>query len=504
MTLKKSKFSNISWILYVLTALVFSDLICTRVAGYFYLDKAVGLILTVILFGLSILFVLIGTMSKRKQESKEDVRRIYSAGTDRIFNVITLIVCLVFILAGVFFRIRYLNDQFFIQALADRSMVPFYPSELSGINGIAELYYYSFLEFLFFVFGNFGQTVLILNTVICVLNAVILYFAVKRLLGRCAAACCIGLFMLSPYSVNMTLNNGPELMALIFSSLSLLFIAEILPCDDLKIFPALFAGIFFGLSIANDLACVSLLLAIIPMFIRSYIRGENSGESKDIPYGAGKRAITLGVLLASTVVGGILALLIYSGMSGKTFGQTAVSVINSALVFDNKVTLSDNIDLISGFIITVLLMVGIAAGFIRKKIDQGSFIFLICVGAVAVNCLGGSSFLMGQGLFVFVLLSAFAGHSVDNLVLRNAYFEMKKNTEDDTEIERTAFDRRSKDIPVKISEIKGGTSEVTASDTIKTPESGAPLDNPLPVPEHKAKKIVDYDYYVAENADYDI
>lgn len=35
-------------------------------------------------------------------------------------------------------------------------------------------------------------------------------------------------------------------------------------------------------------------------------------------------------------------------------------------------------------------------------------------------------------------------------------------------------------------------------------EGSAPLENPLPVPKKKERGQVDYDYYVADNADYDI
>ncbi len=489
MTLKKTKFSNISWVLYVLTALVFSNLIFTRAAEYFYIDKAVGLIATVVLFGLCILFVLIGTSSARKRERENEEGRVLGKNSDKAITVITLVLSLLIIGAGVFLRIRYLEDSAYIKALADRSMIPFYPSELSGINGIAEMYYFSFLEFLFFVFGNFGVTVLILNIALTVLNAIIIYFALRSLLGRFAALASLAFFMLSPFSIKVSLENGPEIMAMIFASLTLLFIAEILPCDDVKIFPALFAGIFMGISIANDLSSVALLFCIVPMFIKQ-------DKSDDKPYGAGKRFITLGVLIGTLVLGFLLALVIYSGMSEKTFSQTAVFVLKSATIFDNKISLFRDLDLISGAVMAVLLMIGIAAGFLRKKIDQGSYIFLVLFGALLLGCLGGSSFLDGCGAFVFVLLGAFTGQSIENLFMRNR-FKVQEAPEEKEKPGRTL-------IAVKVTEAEAGPEEITAQKAYVPAESGTPLDNPLPVPEHKSRKTVDYDYYVSDNADYDV
>ena len=53
MRLRKTRFSDIVWFLYGITVLTFSALIFTETAGFFFLDKGMGLLFTAAIFLIS-------------------------------------------------------------------------------------------------------------------------------------------------------------------------------------------------------------------------------------------------------------------------------------------------------------------------------------------------------------------------------------------------------------------------------------------------------------------
>jgi hypothetical protein len=60
------------------------------------------------------------------------------------------------------------------------------------------------------------------------------------------------------------------------------------------------------------------------------------------------------------------------------------------------------------------------------------------------------------------------------------------------------------EIEIKDEEVEIKDEEVEIKDEEVETAPTAPLENPLPVPIKKERGQVDYDYYVADNADYDI
>ncbi len=527
MSLKKTNLSNIIWFFFGITVLTFSYLIFARLADYFLIDKGVGLAFTAVLFGLSVLFVLLGTAKKRKSEKQEHAEPlVISEKSIKIFDIITFALLGLMILAGIFLRLKDLGNSGFLADVLENAQIPFYPTDRTLSGSVAGSYYFSFLEFLFFVFGNFGETVIILNTVLFALSTVLLFFGVKKILGNFATLAVTAFMTLSPFVVTANAYKGPELMALVFMSIAVLFVSEVLPGGTLKIAPSLFCGVFIGITIAIDFSCAAFLFVIPLLFIKEY----SCTEKKE---NAVSRLISLAVFIVSLTLGYIFAILIYSGIMERGFAEAFSKVYNGVSLYSNPVHSFEHIDLISGALISVLLMIGIAAGFLRKKIDQGIVIAIIIIGVSGLSSLGLSGISDGCGMFTLALFSSMAGHTLDNLVLRNKTLPEKKNSEEE-EFKRefpkdtVPFATNSLALTIPgISHIKndltqrsGDESEAgfdikeegnnpdtegnetrANNDNIALP--GTPLENPLPVPEHKSRKAVDYDYYVSENADYD-
>ncbi|MBR1861616.1 MAG: hypothetical protein IJ796_07140 [Lachnospiraceae bacterium] len=469
MRVEKTKFSTAVWVLYGIAVLFFSANVFKRAFTGFLMPDYYGYIALAIVLGLTILLTALG----RKKGKTVNT------------GVITIILSVLFIAGGIFLRIRNLWDAGAVKALTDWSQIPFYPTELSGGAGISGSFFAALLEFVFFVFGNFGETIIIVNTVLSVVAAVCLFFASRRLGGNFSSAAVTGFFMLSPFSVEACRTGGAEILVLVFESIALLFVADFIMGERQKFVSALFTGVFIGVCVSMDITALSLLLCM-PMFF--ICLGLTPKKENRLP--AGKLVGCFGILVISMVIGYAFSLFLFTGITNTDFFEVFTAFPDRFVLFGNNCPVDQNTDLISAFLLSVLLILGIPAGFFQKGKDPGSSIALIMTGALAAFTCGFSELIDAKGLYVFVLLAMLAGNTTDNLTYR--------------------------EVPVKVLNIKSTGSETTGVNKPENPvsESGEKedklgtgtvkkLDNPLPVPEHKSRDKVDYDYYVPENADYD-
>ncbi len=524
MDLKKTVFSNISWVLYSLVVLVFSFLAFTSAASGLHVDAGIGLLWAVLYSVLSVLAVCLITRKKRRSEEGEStVIHVIDKHVKRALAVSCHVLSGIFLAFGIYQRVRFLFVPDLISQIENGALIPFYPYENVVPDGVSEYIYYSLLEVLFFIFGNYAQIIIILNLVLTVLNVVILFIALKRLLGGFAAMSVTGFLCIPVQMVRTCLYQGHEYLSLVFMSLALLFLSEFLPFKKSVgrsvIIPVMLFGLFAGLYAATDTRGFGLMSALLCIFMKERSSGDSNERTGD--HIADRVLVIIPAILVS-LAGYACGHLIYSQISGESYISSLFFVLTHFDVFGSKVLLSDHISPVIGLLLSALAVPGIIAGFLRKISDQGTVLALLLFGFAAADFAGLPGICRGMGLSVLILLAAASGHTVENLIMRNKCPGL-------TEEEIAEIRKKKRNLAVPFSEHipeakeddmnlfkrskdNSMTEEQTVSsanfdDTVipdKKTRPGEPLENPLPVPERKnVHSKMDYDYYVSDKADYD-
>ena len=247
------------------------------------------------------------------------------------------------------------------------------------------------------------------------------------------------------------------------------------------------------------------------------------------------------------------------------------------------INFSHSADIVTGAIVSLLLMAGIPAGYLKRSARKEIILVITCFSLLAMCMLGLNTNGAAAGSIAFYLFVALAAASFSNTFVaeKKTVTEDKKEKNDGGLIEEEISDEEepeeeeaeevtaeevkveeieaeevkteekveeakaeeieteevkteekveeAKAEEIEIEEVETEEQEVeevkpeeikaeepieeeTAEDDIEaepaeTPEfkPGAPLENPLPVPKkHESGNQPEYDYYVSENADYDI
>ena len=487
MRLKKTRFSDIVWFLYGITVLTFSALIFTETAGFFFLDKGMGLLFTAAIFlissGLVILRFYLQTKKPAKKENKAN---------SKVLNILTFVFAFVCLIAGIFLRLRQIQNA---------SFAP----EISG--SVSEEIYYSIFYSLSALFGGDFVTVIIFNTVLTVVFSVCLFFAMRKILGNFAALLSVCFAFVSPYFCTFGLSKGPELLSLVFDMLALLFISLLLPGRKAKAPIAILAGFFIGLAVFADFSAIAFLLFIPMLFVRDKV--EEPGSKN-------KSFVNAALLIPGAILGIGFEAFVLAMLKGNPFLNEVLSFVSGIRPFANKVHIFASSDLAGLSIAALLLIPGIAAGYASRKKDQGTAVALILIGFCVLDSLGFSGINGGCEMAAILLFAGMAGNLFDMLSYKEPVPETEATLEVKDTLTEVDLDKEPESEAEEAKEavgIKEETEVKTASENkTKTEEKieedlregQAPLENPLPVPKKKERGQVDYDYYVADNADYDI
>ncbi|MBR1650881.1 MAG: glycosyltransferase family 39 protein [Lachnospiraceae bacterium] len=458
MRLRKTRFSDIVWFLYGITVLTFSALIFTESAGFFFLDKGMGLLFTAAFFLISTGLIILRYYLQKKKPAEKDAK----SGT-KVMNILTFVFAFVCLAAGVILRLRQMQSALITPSLTGSACEDIYNSIFYSISALFG--------------GNLG-TIIVFNTVLTIISSVCLFFAMRKILGNFAAVLSVCFAFVSPYFCSFGLDRGPELLSLVFDMLALLFLSLLLPGRKAKIGIAIACGLFVGLSAFTDFSAISFLLAIPMFFIRDK---EEKEDTKN-------RAFINAVLyIVGTVFGICLGALALSGIRGKLFTDELFGFVSGIRFFSNKVHIFASTDLAGLSIVALLLIPGIAEGYALRKKDQGTTVALLLIGFCVLDSLGLSGNNGSCEMMAVLLFAGMAGNLFDMFI----YKEAPEETET---------------IPEVLEEIEIKDEETEKTEETEETEKAAtdPLENPLPVPKKKERGQVDYDYDVADNADYDI
>jgi hypothetical protein len=473
MIVKKTNFSNLIWVLYSVMALAFGAVVFSNIAGSFYLDAGFGLLFVLALFVLCVAFEIIGTRERKDDEvvKASPMVLLTEKQPSRVFNTVCYLLFGLSVILGSFLRLR---------------------------------------NIFFYGFENSDGSRLILGTVICILLSVAMFFGIKKSIGNIPAVFASVFIMISPYISNEDLLGGEEVISLVLMVLTYLFINEIFPSEDVKVPQSLFAGLFMGASIATDKSGAAFLL-VLPMFFipgREIKAGNSKYEIKE-SYQISFRIVNMFIWIFSGLVGFAATVFLYSMIAKVGYLDMVTTTVQNFGIMETRISVTRNIDLVSGGIIGAFLILGIPAGFLQKYKDPGVCTLLILLGNAILNMLGFSHIQYGKGIFAFILLAALAGASIENLLFRTEPTVIPEQEEPEQE-ELIQEEPEQEELTQEEPE-QGKIQDTNESENINKPVDlgvitgfTVPLENPLPIPERKERKALDYDYEVPDDADYDI
>lgn len=469
---RKSFLYNIIWIVYSVIAIGFSALVFTKAANMLGKDEGLGLLMllpVLVLMNLGVFFsakLRIG-MQASKLAAQDNNSRLWPVVFKLVIPAI-LIVCGILLRAGSYRSAAFSFGNYYELVRIDGNKLYMPIHAATGI-------YYGFLRGVLYLFGNHPDTLIVFQIVTQLIAGILLYIAAYRIAGRLQAGILLAFLMLSPYSIRLCFELSPIFIYLIFVAITFIVISFCTKNNLYSIIIAAVAGMFAGELIMMDISG----LIFIPGILILFFIGKKTIDSKNKISELQDKVVLLISFYSFMIVGIVFITICYLISTGNTFSaiisdtfsqyKTAIFSLNS---------LRDNIDLSTGIIVSILLLMGILGGF--RRIDFN-------VGAVFVIILGLLIFLCGTGMIdgnmhgeylIFIMLCVLAGEAIyDVTFAKLPYVADSAKAENEEELKHTVH---------------------------RIVEEVEMLDNPLPVPEKKKKKKLEYDYYVPDEADYDL
>ena len=521
MILKKNKVSNLIWIIYAIFALAFSAFVFTKAAQSFGFDAGYGLAAVPVTLGICIGIVFLYRILSGKFIKKISLKPFTAM-------IITYGISLTLLGIGIWLRINaFGHGQYELGEYFKNSVITDKPMYMT-LHGASQFYYY-FLRQLFMLFGNHSEAAVIFQIVCQIAGFIALFFGVKRIMGVIPSLSFLTFGMIAPVSVSQCMMLGPSCMFLLFLGLDILILSYTVPFRKNSYILAGVSGALTGIIGYMDLISVIFIVVAIVFFLvdnvdfnkenvavqNSFGRNNNTKVSKGSAKGnknanksnAVKRFISVKVTGLSAAKVSVLqdktiALIIYFGswlfllficvvIDLAATGLSFSYVVKTQLSFYKPGAFSlfsvySGVDIISGILLAVLMLIGIMSGLKRERTDQGCFLF----GIILVLCIiNGFSMLeanMNCYFYILLVASLLGGEAINGLVNSGSNVLVSIKSADEEQ--------------EKLLEAE----KIAKNKTVHKIEDGEMLDNPLPVPERKQRKKMEYDYFVPEDAEYDI
>lgn len=474
MELRKTKFGNIVWIIYGILTLLFSALIFTRLADYFHIDQGIGLLFSIV-FTLAFTGIFFAALSAKKQIAG---RKSNKKTNNKGVKAFSYFMFAFLIILGMFCRLF-----------------------IYSVNPSGEL------------FGSFK-----FEMILQVLTGACAFYLVNRISGYLAGLLCEAIIMFSPTfsGINPNCEFTDYLTLLVFVA-ALSILSDLIFLDKKEIVPAIFGGLVLGGLLSYDFSA----MAIIPVLILYFAFKPHYLRKK----------ISLLLYIVFLFAGFAAGVFIISLIGSESFVKLLRETVYTRFSFrtGSTINFSNYADLVTGSIIALMMMPGILAGFF-KRTGRKEIVLVITAFSLMIMCLAGFDMHEGAaGLEMVILFAALAGVSFRNTFVPEKISEVKEKKEDsiineiteeelDKEIEEEPKAEEPKEEESKEEEPKEEepkeeepkaeepkAEEPKAEEPKAEIKPGQPLDNPLPGPKkHKEGGQIEYDYYVSENADYDI
>lgn len=334
---------------------------------------------------------------------------------------------------------------------------------------------YFFLQFLHVIclfFGNKITICIAAQMILYAITAVILYFAVRRIAGVLPAIATFAFMVLSP-SLNQNAKSlSPNVLFLFFYVIALHLIAVCLKNNYGSVFKYIITGIAIAFVTYLDVMGVTLLLFVVSIL---YAKRQNAEKLWNKPI------VVVPVCLVTSVAGFFGCIALDALFSGDGF----LRVLNAwgnlyypkgyhleIALFEHGYA-GDRITLLS------LLILGIFSFLCRKKVERLSIWVLTAAVLALMECFGIIMPEMNVAFYFYICLSVMSGIGIANIFIA----EDEEPCEEEEELMQE--------------------NETVVNEKVEEPAVQF-IENPLPLPKKHVSKIMDYDYEVADDDDFDI
>lgn len=481
MSWMKSVFSFLAWLLY--TIMIWFGLLClgTAYCGQLEVDVRLGALLMVCVMTLAGLAAYLLRRLSGMLEAFRSSRKLCVAAE--------AVLAVSFLAAGLLLRIWKMGEAGETAAYFEIARV----TEGQGIPQIAHGAVYFYVWMLHGIFRLLGNSFFVgvgCQIILQCLGAVGAYYVMRRHAGPISALTALGFFMCSPYMIRVGLNLSPEQLYFCF----FIAVAALISRESrgrLRQPFFVLVGILVSLLVYMDIAGVLLLLFA---FAAIFCRRE---ESTPVYRRAGA-CLCLPLSFAAGFAGCVF---VDSLVSRKSF--EGVWNMWLQLYRPEKFALPLTMGIpdfqTEGMILLVLMTLGIFSFWFAKKRERLTTLMpAVCLTA-AGSCFGVFTEEMPADLYLFFLFSVLAGVGLEQCLANG---KVTGGAAEEPPVEEEEL--TEEEPPAEESPVEELAEEEQPPAEEEPPEPIQFLENPLPLPKkHVKKKVIDYDYPVADDDDYD-
>ncbi len=373
--------------------------------------------------------------------------------------------------------------------------------------------YLYLLNFSMMLFGNRPLAAIVLQLVLLVCAAVSLYFGVRKLGGVTAALLATAFLGFAPYLVQETCELGAFLVFLFCYGIALNFIGAIsdcilhtkrLPEQVLSLLCYIATGVFIGYSCYLDVAGITLLviLTFVICFdedIRSR-RDEWEIEEEETIRPGSLRAFEkrcsefLGnqmvVFVGVIVVAFIAFRQMHDGFS-TLFRQLSLYAPDSFWFYIPASFVGGLLEMIG---VNALLLFGIFSFWCSRKMGRRTVWLFAVLLQAAMVCFGMISPYFDGYAFLYLLCVILAGCGIGDVYA----LKRVKVVRAEEKMQEETVQEESDSVTYSALENK---DDMPTNDALHEIQF---IENPLPLPKKHTRKVMDYDYEVADDDDFDI
>lgn len=361
-----------------------------------------------------------------------------------------------------------------------------------------ELYLY-LLRFGFFLLGNNPETVVVVQLVMLVFAAVCLYFGVYKSAGGTTAVTMLAFLGITPYMLAETCRPSAFLFVMIFYGLALRCISGVTELKRenkvLAIGYYLITGYLIGFCCYLEMAGITLLIFLTGELCFGREEEEDNDESPLFAFLCCLFAAVLGYFLCH----GIRALA----------GGTIHSSINSqlSLYLPKRFVLPMMRNMGSGSwdmaVLAIFMALGIYSFWLCRKMRTKGIWFFAAMLLFLMQGFGmGSKEDFNSYALLYLLGAGMAGISIEDLRL---WQHVRRSVHRKKVTGGEGFDMQQIESPEELKvEIMDQNENENTGNSHENDMKFQYIENPLPVPKKREHKVMDYDYEVAEDDDFDI
>lgn len=373
------------------------------------------------------------------------------------------------------------------------------------VHGATYLYL-GLLHLIFIFMGNKLAAAVMLQIVLQILVAIVLYMAVRKLAGTLAGIFTTAFLMISPYMVGSVLELSPAFLYLLLYMIALLGVGAILQKNSGNPLWYVVAGIFVGIVSYLDIFGITLFLFLGAVFMVERDYQESMCNSRLATF-------LFGVL---GVVAGFLGAI---GVDTISCGKSFFGVLTAWMEIYQPVALglAASTEASGAYgdvaILFGVLAIGIFSFWCRKRYERQGIWIAVTTALMGLQCFQMMVQNAGSQIYIYIFMAILAGIGLEAVfvvdrprvsaeTVTNAL--QQEEQEDDMEIIHEGTAEVREEVPEEV-------SVETPAETRKVQL----LENPLPLPKkHVSKEMSyrisevkedsNYDYDVADDDDYDI